>query len=434
MTGAIGATAVLAMIGVLLLSRMPIGVTLLLAGTLGFSTVRGPLPTLEALGSRLFDIARGYELSAVPLFLLMGHLAAQAEITQDIYKAARAWFGHIKGSLVLATTFAAAGFAACCGSTTSSSAVFGRVAIPEMIRYKVDRRLAAGCVAAVGTLAGMIPPSVNLIVFGLVARQSVPQLLIAGIIPGVMTALAYASMIYARAHRNPALAPPLPRVPRAEQVRSIRGVWGVMVLAALVMGGIYTGIFTPTEAGAVGAAGTFLIAAARRRLSLRSLRDVFLSTAQTTSVIFIILVGAMIFSSYLAVSGASAAISGALIGLDAPPFALVAGYMILLIALGCLIDPISMMFLTVPIVVPPLIQMGISPIWLGIVVNKTLEIGMITPPVGLNAFVVKSTAPEFSLKEIFGGIWWFLQVEVVTLILLMSFPQIATWLPSLMFK
>lgn len=434
MSEPLGVFAMLVMVAALLLLRMPIGVILLLAGTIGFSTVRGPLSTFEALGSRLFDIGSGYELSAVPLFLLMGHLAANAEITQDIYKAARAWFGHIKGSLVLATTFAAAGFAACCGSTTASSAVFGKVALPEMIRFKVDRRLAAGCVAAVGTLAGMIPPSVNLIVFGLVARQSVPQLLIAGIIPGVMTALAYAIMIYARAHRNPELAPPLPRIPRAERVKSIRGIWGVMVLAVLVMGGIYTGIFTPTEAGAVGAAGTFLIAVARRTLSLRSLRDVLLSTAQTTSVIFIILVGAMVFSSYLAVSGASAAISRFLIGLDAPPVALVGGYMLLLIALGCLIDPISMMFLTVPIIVPPLIQMGINPIWLGILVNKTLEIGMITPPMGLNAFVVKSTAPEFSLKEIFGGIWWFLQVELVTLVLLMSFPELATWLPSLMFR
>lgn len=249
MSDPVGVVAVLAMVAVLLVLRMPIGITLLLAGTVGFSTVRGPLSTFEALGSRLFDVGSGYELSAVPLFLLMGHLAANAEITQDIYKAARAWVGHIKGSLVLATTFAAAGFAACCGSTTSSSAVFGKVAIPEMIRFKVDRRLAAGCVAAVGTLAGMIPPSVNLIVFGLVARQSVPQLLIAGIIPGVMTAVAYGVMIYVRARRTPDLAPPLPPVPRAEKVRSIRGVWGVLVLAVLVMGGIYTGVFFAHRGG-----------------------------------------------------------------------------------------------------------------------------------------------------------------------------------------
>jgi tripartite ATP-independent transporter DctM subunit len=424
---------VLAMIALLLVLRMPIGVLFLFAGVVGFSLIRGPISTLETLGSRLFDIGSGYELSSVPLFLLMGHLAANAEITQDIYKAARAWVGHIKGSLVLATTFAAAGFAASCGSTTSSTAVFGKVAIPEMLRFKVDRRLAAGCVASVGTLAGMIPPSVNLIVFGIVSRQSVPKLLMAGLIPGVMTALAYGLMIYARVTRSPNLAPLIPKASGVERVRSLKGVWGVIMLAALVMGGIYTGVFTPTEAGAVGAAGAFVIAAARRTLGLRAIREVFLGTAQTTSVIFITLVGTMIFSSYLAVSGATTAIAGFLIGLQVPPFAIVCGYMLLLIILGCLVDPISMMFLTVPLIVTPMTKMGIDPIWLGILVAKTLEIGAITPPMGINSFMLKSTVPEFSMQEIFGGIWWFMQVDLIILVLLVSFPGLSTWLPNLMF-
>jgi tripartite ATP-independent transporter DctM subunit len=424
----------LVMIVVLLVLRMPIGVSLLFAGTVGFSMIRGPITTLETLGSRLFDIGSGYEVSAVPLFLLMGYFASTAGITQDIYNAARAWFGHLKGSLVLATTFAAAGFGACCGSTTSSTAVFGKVAIPEMLRFKVDRRLAAGCIATVGTLAGMIPPSINLIVFGILSRQSIPKLLIAGFIPGMMTALAYAVMIYVRVNRNPELAPSLPRVSRAEKVRSIGGIWGVIVLGALVMGGIFTGIFTPTEAGAIGAAGAFVIALGRKTLSLRSIRDVLIGTAQTTSVLFITLVGAMIFSSYLAMCGSTTAIANFLIGLDVPPLATVSGYMLLLILLGCVIDPISMMFLTVPIIVPPLLKIGIDPIWIGILVAKTLEIGAITPPFGINAFMLKSVAPEFSLPEIYRGIWWFLQVELITLLLLILFPAISTWLPSIVFK
>ncbi len=434
MSDALGLPLVLAFAAIMLVVRIPIGIVLLLAGALGFSLVSGPIITMDFIGARLFDIGSGYALSAIPLFLLMGHVAATGGITQDIYRAARAWLGHLKGSVVLATTVAAVGFAACSGSTTSSTAVFGRVAIPEMLRLKVDRKLAAGCVATVGTLAGMIPPSINLIVFGIIARQSVPQLLIAGVIPGLMTAAAFVLMIYIRVSRNPELAPTLPRADRKERMQSLKGVWSFLALGGLVIGGIYAGIFTPTEAGALGAMGAFVIAMLRRKLSFSTIKEVFLETAKTTSVIFIILVGALIFTSYLAISGGSSAISEFIVGLDLPMLAIVVLYVILLLALGCIVDPISVMFLTVPIFVPPLVELGAHPIWLGILVAKTLEIGMITPPVGLNAFVLKSVVPSFSLREIFGGIWWFLQVELLTLILILFFPAIATWLPSLAFN
>ncbi len=434
MSDALGLPLVLVFAAIMLVVRIPIGIVLLLAGALGFSLVRGPIITMDFIGARLFDIGSGYALSAIPLFLLMGHVAATGGITQDIYRAARAWLGHLKGSVVLATTVAAVGFAACSGSTTSSTAVFGKVAIPEMLRLKVDRKLAAGCVATVGTLAGMIPPSINLIVFGIIARQSVPQLLIAGVIPGLMTAAAFVLMIYIRVSRNPELAPTLPRADRKERMQSLKGVWSFLALGGLVIGGIYGGIFTPTEAGALGAAGAFVIAMLRRKLSFSTIKEVFLETAKTTSVIFIILVGALIFTSYLAISGGSSAISEFIVGLDLPMLAIVVIYVILLLALGCIVDPISVMFLTVPIFVPPLVELGAHPIWLGILVAKTLEIGMITPPVGLNAFVLKSVVPSFSLREIFGGIWWFLQVELITLILLIAFPAIATWLPNLAFN
>lgn len=434
MSDALGLPLVLTFAAIMLVVRIPIGIVLLFAGALGFSLVRGPIITLDTIGGRMFDIGSGYALSAIPLFLLMGHVAAEGGITQDIYRAARAWLGHLKGSVVLATTVAAVGFAACSGSTTSSTAVFGRVAIPEMLRLKVDRKLAAGCVATVGTLAGMIPPSINLIVFGIIARISVPELLIAGVIPGLMTAAAFVLMIYIRVSRNPELAPTIPRADRYERMQSLKGVWSFLALGGLVIGGIYAGIFTPTEAGALGAMGAFVIAMLRRKLSFSKIKEVLLETAKTTSVIFIILVGALIFSSYLAISGGSSGLSEFIVGLDLPMLAIVTLYVILLLALGCIVDPISVMFLTVPIFVPPLVELGAHPIWLGILVAKTLEIGMITPPVGLNAFVLKSVVPSFSLREIFGGIWWFLQVELVTLILILFIPALATWLPSVAFN
>ncbi|MGJ8556549.1 MAG: TRAP transporter large permease [Sulfitobacter geojensis] len=422
---------VIGMVAVLMIMRVPVGISLLLAGATGFAFIRGVTITFDAIGGRLFDIGSGYALSAVPLFLLMGHVAAKAGITQDIYRAARAWLGHLKGSVVIATTVAAVAFAACSGSTTSSTAVFGRVAIPEMLRLKVNRKLAAGCVATVGTLAGMIPPSINLIVYGIIARESVPKLLIAGIVPGLLTAFAYLVMIYIRVSRNPEMAPALPKAGIEERLQSLKGVWSFLTLGGIVIGGIYAGIITPTEACAIGAVGSFLIALLRKRMSFAVLKEVFLDTAQTTSVIFIILVGALIFSSYLAVSGASGAVLEYIVGLDMSMMGIVCIYVLLLLVLGCMVDPVSVMFLTVPIFVPPLIELGAHPIWLAIVVVKTLEIGLITPPVGLNAFVLKGVAPSFSLKEIFGGIWWFLQVEVLTLLMIMFIPAIATFLPEL---
>ena len=230
---------IIAGVAALLALRVPVGFTLLLMGAIGFATSRGLDSTLNTLGGRLFDIGSGYSLSAVPLFLLMGHMAIASRVTEDMFGAARAWVGHLRGSLVLATTFAATGFAACSGSTTSTTAVFGRVALPEMLKNNIDRRLAAGCIATVGTLAGMIPPSVVLIVFGIIARESIPRLFIAGIVPGLLTAFCFSVMIYVRVLRDPKLAPPLPLAPRSEKIRSLKDVWAALLLAVVVIGGIY---------------------------------------------------------------------------------------------------------------------------------------------------------------------------------------------------
>ena len=418
----------------LLALRVPVGFSLLICGALGFALTRGLDSMFKTLGARFFDIGSGYSLSAVPLFLLMGHMAISSGVTDDMFKAARTFVGHIKGSLVLATTMAAVGFAACSGSTTSTTAIFGKVALPEMMKAGVDRRLAAGCIATVGTLSGMIPPSVVLIVYGIIAQESIPRLFIAGVIPGLMTALAFGIMIYIRVMRNPELAPALPKATTTEKVEALKGVWAAILLAFVVIGGIYLGVFTPTEAGAMGALGAFLIAAFRRRVTLMGMRGVFIETAKTTSVIFIIMVGALIFTSYLAVSGTSGAVTNWIIGLEVSPSVLMILYLIFMLILGMFIDPISIMFLTVPIFLPPLIKLGLDPIWIGILVTKCLEIGLITPPIGLNAFVLKSVAPDFTFREIFGGIWWFIQVEIITLAILFSFPELTTFLPDMMFQ
>ncbi len=419
--------------GLLLALRMPVGFSLLLMGAIGFAMTRGLESALKTLGARLFDIGSGYSLSAVPLFLLMGHMAIASGVTDDMFKAARAIVGHIRGSLVLATTVAAVGFAACSGSTTSTTAIFGKVALPEMMNAGIDRRLAAGCIATVGTLAGMIPPSVVLIVFGIIAQESIPRLFIAGIIPGLLTAFAFGVMIYLRVLKNPELAPPLPKATTAEKVDAVRSIWAAVLLAFLVIGGIYAGVFTPTEAGAMGAAGAFLIALFRRRLSFKVLGNVFLETAKTTSVIFIIMVGALIFTSFLAVSGTSAAITETIVGLDVHPQVLMIMYLVLMLILGLFIDPISVMFLTVPIFLPALTALGFDAIWIGVLVTKALEIGLITPPVGLNAFVLKSVAPNFSFGEIYRGIWWFLQVEIIVLAIIFAIPALSLFLPNLMY-
>jgi len=426
-------TLLFVVLGVLLVLRMPIGIVLFFTGVVGYILIRGPTIAFSSVAGRTWDISATYELSAVPVFLLMGYLAHAAGVTTDIYVAARAWWGHVKGSLVIATTYAAAAFGAACGSITSSTAVFAKVAIPEMLKMGIDRRLAAGCVATVGTLAGMIPPSVNLIVYGILARQSVPQLFMAGYIPGIMTAIAYSIMVYARVKRNPSLAPVLPKASWAERRGSIGKIWGVVALAALVMGGLFGGIFTPTEAGAVGAFGALIMVIARRKFNKKSLQESFLGTARTTSVIFITLVGALTLSSYFAVSGTSNAITELLIGLNWPPLAMVGIYMFVLIALGMIVDPISMMFLTVPLIGPTLFKMGVNPIWLGILVEKTLEVGALTPPMAINAFMFKTVVPEFSIGEIFKGIWYFLQVELITLLILLFFPILSTFLPELVF-
>ena len=424
----------LGLVAVLLVLGMPIGFIFLIAGSLGVFMVSGLTPFLGVIGGKGYDINASYELAVIPLFILMGQLTYFSGITEGLYRSARAWLGHLKGGLVMATTVANAAFGACCGSTTAATAVFGKVAIPEMLRQGIDRRLAAGCVAASGSLSAIIPPSVLIVVYGILALESIAKLLVAGIIPGVIQVLIFSVMVYVRATINPRLAPSAPAAPWGERLRSIRGVWGVVVLFVVVMGGIWAGIFTPTEGGGIGAMGAFLLVVAARKVNRTVFDEAFLETARTAAAIFIIITGVRIFTVFLGLTHIPAQVSAILVGLPVPPVVIIISFLLLLVALGCLLEPMSMMFLTMPLMLPIVRELGYNTIWFGILVVTTCEMGMVTPPMGLNCFMLKSVVPELSLGEIFSGIWWYIAMWVVALAFYLAFPQIILFLPGTMFQ
>lgn len=425
---------VMAMMAFMLAVGVHIGVALGLGGLLGMYLSVGPNAAWAQLATVPFSTTNSFTLAVIPLFILMGTLATQAGLTTDLYKAAHHWLGRLAGGLAMATTLASAAFGAACGSTIVNAAVFTKIAMPEMVRFGYDKRLSAGCIAASGTLASLIPPSILMVVYAVITEQSVARLLIAGLIPGLLSAAIYMAGIYIRAKRNPSIAPiPDIHVTRAEKWRSLRGVWGISFLFILVIGGIYLGFFVPTYAGAVGAFGAFLIVAAKRRLNVRMLVETFKEAGITTSTIFIIIIGGILFARFLAYTGLISDISDVLLGLDLPPFLYLMAFAAIYLVLGMLIDPIAIMIMTLPVMFPILVGVGYDPIWLGVIAIKLAEISLITPPVGLNVYVVRSASPvPLTLEDVFAGIMPFLLLDVFTLALLIAFPGIVLFLPNLM--
>lgn len=411
-----------------------IGVALGLGGLLGMYLAVGPEAALGQLATAPFSTTNSFTLAVIPLFILMGALATNAGITTDLYRAAHNWLGHLPGGLAIATTLASAAFGAACGSTVVNAAVFTRMALPEMSRFGYSKRLAAGCIAASGTLASLIPPSILMVIYAIVTEQSIGKLLIAGFLPGVLSAVIYMVGIYIRVRRNPGLAPlPDLRIPWPTRIRSLYRVWGIVFLFALVIGGIYTGLFTPTYAGAVGAFGAFAIVLAKRRLTRRTFTETLKDAAETTSVIFIIVVGGTLFARFLTYAGLVGDVSHALLSLNLPKYAYLMSYAALYVVLGMFIEPIAIMVMTLPVMFPIMVGAGFDPIWLGVISIKLAEISLITPPVGLNVYVVKSASPvPLSLEDVFAGILPFLLLDVITLALLIAFPQITLVLPNLM--
>ena len=411
-----------------------IGVALGLCGFIGIYLTVGPDAAAAQLAAVPFGTTNSFTLAVIPLFILMGSFATEAAITTDLFRTAYLWLGRLRGGLAMATVMSSAAFGAASGSTIVNAAVFTKMAMPEMTRFGYDVRLSAGCIAAAGTLAALIPPSILMVVYGVITEQSIGKLLIAGIVPGVLTALIYCSGIYVIARWRPALAPLANiKITWAERWRSLYGVSGIAVLFVLVVGGIYGGYFSATYAGAVGAFGAFIIALVKRRLGFGSLVEVLKEAAVTTSVIFIIVVGGILFARFLTYSGLVTMVSTALLGFGTSKYTYLLGFVVLFTILGCFIEPIAIMVMTLPIMFPVMRAAGFDPIWLGVVSVKLAEIGVLTPPVGLNVFVVKSSSPvPVTLGQAFAGVTPFIALDFLSLGLYVAFPEMLLWLPNLM--
>ena len=426
--GFAGLAAILVLVGL----RLPIGVALALVAIVGLNEIAGPTVTMSLTGSLPYEFAANWELSAVPMFLLMGAIVYRSGLSDPLFAALRVWLRFLPGGLAVASNFACAIFAAACGSSVATTVAMGRIAIPEMLKAGYSPGLAVAVCACAGTLGSMIPPSVMMILYCAFTGQSVAALFIAGILPGLLTAAIYAVMIVSRVAVNPAIAPRRAEsYSWADKMDAVKRAWPLPVLVVVVIGSIYGGVATPTEAGAFGTLCALVLAFVAGGLRGRILWDSVLEALHGTATIFFVALGAVLLTRLVVLSGVPDYITGALAGGTAGVLILLAGAVVVYLVLGCFLEPVSIMLLTLPILVPVLTQLHVNLIWFGILVVKLLEIGLITPPVGLNVFAAKTIAgDQISLERIFAGVSWFLVCELIVLGLLVAFPQIALFLPK----
>ena len=419
-------------LALLLALRMYIGLAMALVGVIGLSFLVGVEAGIHILGITPLAEGSSYTLSVIPLFVLMGQFAYISGISADIYRTVYCWMGQYRGGLAMATVMACAGFAAVCGSSLATGATMGMVAIPEMDKYKYDPRLSTGCVAAGGTLGILIPPSIGFIIYGILTEESIGKLFMAGLLPGILLALLFMAAIYIQCRLRPAMGPAGECTLWGTKIRSLAGTWGMLLLFCIVMGGIYFGVFTPTEAAGVGAFGAFLFALFNRKLNWQSFVQCLMETGKTTAMIFLIIIGANIFSTFLGLARIPMGLADFISGLALPRMVILAGIILIYIILGCIMDCYAIMILTIPIIFPVIQAMQFDPIWFGVLMVIVLEVGLITPPVGLNVFVIKAAAPDVPLTVIFQGIWPFLIAALLAIVLLTVYPQFALFIPSLM--
>jgi len=419
---------------ILLALRVPIGVALASVSIVGIWYLRGLNVALGMLRSAPYDFMASWELSAIPMFVLMGAIAHRSGISSSLFTAARLWFARLPGGLAVATNFACAGFAAASGSSVASAAAMGSIAIPEMLKAGYDKSLATGTVAAAGTLAALIPPSIAFVLYGIFTQTSVTKLLIAGVLPGILTAVVYAAMLIARCIITPEIAPKIDvDVTSAERWRSLRDIWPILCLILGIIGGLLGGLVTPTEAGSLGAFLAYVIAFAQGKLTkevfIESLRDGLTSTSR----LLFVAVGAILLTKYMALSGMPFYLADLIGSWAVNPILLVIGASIVYLILGMFLDPLGILLITVPVFVPMFEKLGLDLIWFGVIVVKYLEIGLLTPPVGFNVYVIKTVVgDEIPLETIFKGVGWFLGCEVVIMTLLIAFPEISLYLPNMM--
>ncbi|UWQ92373.1 TRAP transporter large permease [Rhodobacteraceae bacterium M382] len=430
----IGFAAVL----VLVLLRMPIAFAMGLVGMVGYMIETSYRGAISMVGRLIIDTSQDYGLSVVPLFVLMGLLVNKSGISRELYQVSNAFLGHLRGGLAMATVVACGGFAAICGSSLATAATMSKVAMPEMRKYGYADSLSTASIAAGGTLGILIPPSVILVIYGLLTETSIGKLFIAGIVPGIMGILFYLLAVRFTVARNPDAGPAGPRTDWAGRIAALKGVWAVLLLFGLVIGGLYGALdfwplhlaFSPTEAAGMGAAGAFLIALARGSLSFAALREVLSETATTTASLFSVLIGAWVFSNFVNIAGLPEALQGGVTSMGLSPWMVMAMIVLIYVVLGCVFESLSMLLLTVPIFFPLVTGLGFDPVWFGIIVVVVTEISLITPPVGLNVFILKGVVGDVSTGTIFRGVTPFWVVDILRLLLLLAIPGLVLFLPS----
>jgi len=430
---AIGAIGLVIMLGLLAL-RMPIGIAMFLVGSVGFAVLNGPQAALMALGTYPYSYAAYYDLAVIPLFVLMGSIASACGMGQALFAADYAWVGHWRGGLASATILSCAGFAAVSGSSVASAVTMGRVCMPEMRRYRYDSGLAAGTVAAGGTLGILIPPSTAFVIYGILTEQSIGKLLLAGVLPGLLLTLLFVITIMIWTGFQPHLGPAGERSSFAQRWRALGQSAPMLGLVFASIGGIYAGVFTPAEAAAVGAFLALAWAWATGHLSRAVLEQVLLDTVRTTAMVFLILMGALVFGPFLALSGLPTQVADLLTSTSLSSFAVLLMIMALYLVLGMFLEGFSMLVLTLPIVIPIVKALGYDLIWFGVIMVILLEMGLISPPVGMNVFVVKGLVPDTSMGAIFRSIMPFWVAMIICVALIVAFPAIALMIPEAMIR
>jgi C4-dicarboxylate transporter DctM subunit len=430
----------------LMLLRVPVGMAMALVGVSGFGYLVGGAPALKLIGQTSMRTVTDYTFGVIPMFLLMGAFVSTSGMSRELFRAANTFVGHLRGGLGIATIAACGGFAAISGSSVATAATFSTVAYPEMRRFGYPQSFSTGVIAAGGTLGAMFPPSTVLAVYGLITEQDIGKLFIAGIIPGLIAMSMYILTVAIIGFVRPGFLPSGPRSPWSERFKALREVWAVVLLLVFVIGGLYGlpkfdllgihysggALFTPTEAGGMGAGGAFLIGVLRGRLRGPDIRQSLLQATRTAAAVFTVLIGALLFGYFLTITQTPQKVTAFLTGLGVGRYGVLALIMLMYLVLGCLMDAMAMIILTVPIIFPVIMALGFDPIWFGVIIVMTVELGLIHPPVGMNVFVIKSVVQDVKFSTIFYGVLPFIITDLIRLVLLISFPILALYLPSKM--
>jgi C4-dicarboxylate transporter, DctM subunit len=416
----------------LALLRVPLAFAMGLVGFAGIGLTRGWLPATASTAQVVYETGFAYTLSVIPLFILMGNFVARAGLAHELFQAAYAFIGHVRGGLAHATIAACAGFGAICGSSIATAATMSKVAYPSMRKLGYSDSLSTGVMAAGGTLGIMIPPSTIMVIYGIVTETNIGKLFAAGVIPGVLTASMLMLAVVLITSRDPEHAPPGEKATWPERWKALRGIWGVVVLVLVVLGGIYGGFFTATEGAGFGAAGAFLFALLRGRLTWRVLLDVLVESARTTAMLFTLLIAATLFANFVNFTTLPGDLKNWITQAGLSPTMIIVAMMAVYVILGTVMEELTMVLLTIPLFFPIVTGLGFDPIWFGVLIVMVVQIGLISPPVGMNLFVLNALLPKVGLNQIFRGCWPLVLTMVLVLGILIAFPQLSLWLPSLM--